>query len=177
MEVIIKQRKLTDSEITSLIHDGKFFPHVAYISRSRWQSFSRPYIVEVDGIFAGICAVYYFEKWIKLGPLEVLKLYHGKGIGKILLQKIVDDNKDLNIFIASSNPSVIHIIESFKFTSIPNIFSLPKEVKLFLLKKIFEHLSFNFFYEGFRKNFFLLRRDIRYYIKGPTNSKKMKLVV
>jgi len=172
MEVLITQRKLTDSEITTLIHDGKFFPHVAYVSRSRWQSLSQPYIVEVDGVFAGVCAAYHFDKWIKLGPLEVLKLYHGKGVGKILLQKIVNDNKDLNIFIASSNPSVKHIIESFKFTPISNILSLPKEVKLFLLEKIFEHLSFNFFYEGLRKNFFLLRRDVKYYIKGPTNSKK-----
>lgn len=172
MAVSITQRKLTESEISSLMQDGKLFPHVAYVNRSRWQSFSCPYIVEVDGIFAGICAIYYFDKWVKLGPLEVLKLYHGKGIGRVLLQKIVDNNKALNIFIASSNPSVKHIIESLDFQTIPNFLSLPKKIKIFLLKKIFEHLSFNFFYEGFRKNFFLLRRDIKYYIKSPKNSKK-----
>ncbi len=172
MAVSIKQRKLTESEIASLMLDGKLFPHVAYVSKSRWQSFSRPYIVEVDGIFAGICAVYYFDKWVKLGPLEVLRLYHGKGIGRVLLQKIIDDNKDLNIFIASSNPSVKHIIESFDFQTVPNFLSLPKEVKIFLLKKIFEHISFQFFYEGFRKNFFLLRKDIKYYVNYSINSKK-----
>lgn len=167
MDVTIIQRKLSESEITLLIQDGKQFPHVAYVGKARWQKFSKPYIVEVKRKFAGVCATYHFDNWIKLGPLEVLHKHHGRGFGKLLLKRIIEDNKYLHIFIASSNPSVKHIIESFKFQTVGNFLSLPKIVKLFLFRQIFEHLNFNFFYEGIRKKFFFYRKDLKYYIKNP----------
>jgi len=167
MAVLITQRALIESEISQLICDGRLFPHVAYVSRARWQQLSKPYVIESDKHFVGVCAVYYFGKWIKLGPLEILNKYHGMGFGKCLLKKIVEDNQHLHIFIGSSNPSVKHIIESLKFRALPGFLSLPKEVKLFLLRKMSNHLSASFFYEGIKKGFFLSRKDIKYYIKNP----------
>lgn len=165
MNIHIKRRSLTDLEITELIQDYRLFPHAPYVSRARWRRFSDPYIIEVESKFVGICVVYKFGQWIKLGPLGILNKYQGKGLGKYLLRKIINDHKNTSIFIASSNPSVKHIIESFGFEIKPNFLSLPKELKFFLFKQIFEHLNFSFFIEGIRKKFFLLRKDVKYYIK------------
>lgn len=166
MNISIKRRRLTESEITQLMQDNRLFSHVAYVSRARWRRFSDLYIIEVDQNFAGVCAVYTFGHWVKLGPVELLKRYHGKGLGKRLLKNIIDDNKHVSLFIASSNPTVQHIIETLGFQKIPNFISLPKKIKLFLLRQTIEHLNIPFFYEGIRKGFFLLRKDTKYYIKA-----------
>ncbi len=165
MKISIIRRKLTELEITQLMRDNQLFSHIAYVSKARWRRFTNPYIIEVDNKFAGVCAVYTFNNWVKLGPLELLKQYHGKKLGKQLLERIVDDNRQVSIFIASSNPAVQHIIETLEFQQIPNFISLPKKIQLFLLRQITEHLNISFFYEGIRKKFFLKRKDIKYYVK------------
>jgi len=39
-----------------------------------------------------------------LHPFVVLEKYHGKGIGSLLMQNIINDNTGKNIFIGSQNP-------------------------------------------------------------------------
>lgn len=165
MSTSISRRRLTEKEITLLINDARIFPDIAYVSRTRWSRFAQPYIIEDNNVFVGVCAVYYFDKWIKLGPLEILKKFHGKGMGKRLLHRVVNDHNNHSIVLASSNPVVQHIAETLSFKNIPQFLSLPKIVQLFLLRQLIEHLNMSFFYEGIRKKFFLNRKNIKYYIK------------
>lgn len=165
MNITIVRRSLKDQEIALLIRDARFFPDIAYVSKVRWKRFSNPYIIEINKSFAGICALYTFDMWVKIGPLELLKKYHRKGLGKYLLHRIIDDYKDRSIILASSNPATQHIAETLEFKTVPNFMSLPKTVRRFLLRQLIEHMNFLFFYEGIRKKFFLKRKNIRYYIK------------
>jgi GNAT superfamily N-acetyltransferase len=146
------------------VRDILLFPNLAYVSPSRWQHFKKPYCLLIGDQLAGVCQVYEFNNWIKLGPLVLLAKHHGKGLGKILLGKIIDDHTRTNIFIASSNPAVIHIVESLGFQRISHYFLLPQEVKLFLFKQLIEHVNITFVREGIRKKFFLHRNKIKLFI-------------
>ncbi len=165
MAISIVRRKLTESEIRGLINDIRLYPNLAYISPTRFHHLTRPYCVSVDGRFSGICGVYSFDTWIKLGPLVLLQRFHGKGIGRKLLDTIISDHKNMSIYIASSNSAVQHIITSHNFKQIPSYFQLPHEVKLFLLRQLIEHLNLNFLTEGLRKKCFQRRGEIKFYVK------------
>lgn len=161
----IVRRKLTNEEVDLLIHDTKSFPSLVYVSKERWLGFENPYIIGESDNFAGVCMVYELKDWIKIGPLVVLKKYQSKGFGKQLLYQIVKDYKDKNIFITSSNTNVKKILDKFNFTYINNYFSLPFEMKLFLIKQLYEHFNFNMLVEFIRKFFTLSRRKRYYYVK------------
>lgn len=147
------------------MEDTRLFPHVAYVSRARWRRFTNPYIIEVDSKFTGVCAVYTFDNWIKLGPLVLLQKYHGKGLGKKLLLNIINDYNKTSIFMASSNPAVQHIIKSYNFQLFSSFLSLPMEVQMFLFRQLVEHLNVSFVLEGIRKKFFLKRLEIKFYAR------------
>ncbi len=80
------------------------------------------------------------KDWVKLGPLVFLKKFHGKGYGKILLNKIVNDYSNKNIFITSSNIAVQKIIGRLGFDEINSYFKLPAPILLFLIKQLYEHI-------------------------------------
>lgn len=165
MIISIIRRNLTESEIKSLINDIRLYPNLAYVSPARFRHLSKPYCVSVDGCFAGICGIYSFDTWIKLGPLVLLHRFHGLGVGRKLLDKIITDHKKTSIYIASSNPAVQHIITSHAFKQIPSYFQLPNKVKLFLLSQLVEHFNLNFLKEGLRKKFFQRRGETKFYVR------------
>ncbi len=165
MVISIVRRKLTELEITELVENVRIFPNLAYVSPNRWRHFADPYCLLVDGHFAGVCAIYNFKNWVKLGPLVLLQKFHGKGLGKNLLHKIIQDNINTSIFIVSSNPAVQYIVTSCDFQHISSYFSLPLSVQLFLIQQLVEHLNFSFIREGIRKKFFLRRGEIKFYVK------------
>ncbi|MBI5619479.1 GNAT family N-acetyltransferase [Candidatus Gottesmanbacteria bacterium] len=165
MNVSIKRRSLTESEITRLMQDIRLFPDLAYVSPARWRRLIDPYVLEVDRVFAGACGVYRFDHWIKLGPLVLLKKYHGKGLGKRLLKTIIDDYPAVSVFITSSHPAAQHTVESFGFQQVSSFFSLPKEVKRFLIRQLTEHMNISFLYEAIRKGFSLRKGKRKFYVK------------
>ncbi len=165
MNQIIKRRKLTNTEVDLLIRDTKFFSSLIYVSKERWLGFENPYIIGEDDNFVGVCMIYELKDWIKIGPLVVLKKYQGKGFGKKLLYRIVEDYKNKNIFITSSNPNVKKILDKLNFTYINNYFSLPLKMKLFLIKQLYEHISFNMLMEFIRKKFTLNKERRSYFVK------------
>lgn len=165
MSISIKRRSLTGPEVTCLMQDVRLFPDIAYVSLVRWRRLSDPYVLEVDRMFSGVCGVYSFDRWIKLGPLVLLKKYHGYKLGKHLLKTIIDDHPNISIFITSSHPAVQHTIESFGFQQVSSFFSLPKEVKRFLIRQITEHMNISFLYEAIRKRFFLRKEKRKFYVR------------
>jgi len=159
----IVRRKLEDQEIKSLIADTKSFPDLTYVSKSRWQSFASPYVLEINNSFAGVCAIYRLTNWVKIGPLVILKKYQGKGYGKTLMKKVIDENNDKKLYIGSSCPIVGRIVTGFGFKKV-TLLSLPKEIKLFLIKQIFEYFSFNLITEAIRKRLILKREKYNFFV-------------
>ncbi len=169
MSISIRRRSLTESEITRLVQDVRLFPDLAYVSPVRWRRLIDPYVLEVDRVFAGVCGVYNFNQWIKLGPLVVLEKYHGNGLGKLLLKTIIDDHSAVSVFITSTHPAVQHVMESFGFQHVSSFFSLPKEVKRLLIRQITEHMNILFLYEALRKGFFLQKGIRKFYVRLANN--------
>ena len=79
------------------MQDVRLFPDLVFVSRARWRRLIDPYVLEVDRVFAGVCGVYSFDRWIKLGPLVLLKKYHGCKLGKRLLKTIIDDHSTVSV--------------------------------------------------------------------------------
>lgn len=164
-KINIVRRPLSDSEIELLIKDITYYPDLIYVKQSRLKTYKNAYVVEEDEQFVGICGIYEINDWIKLGPLVLLKKYHGKGYGKILLSRIVSDHSNKNIFITSSNIVVQKIISRLNFKEVSGYFKLPTKIQVFLIGNFYEHLHWKLITEFLRK-LFLMKRNVRkYYIK------------
>ena len=135
------------------------------MKESRFRKYNNAYIVEQNKDFVGLCGIYEMKDWVKLGPLVFLKIFHGKGYGKILLNKIVNDYYDKNIFITSSNIAVQKIIGRLGFNEINGYSKLPVPILLFLIKQLYEHIHWKMITEFFRKKFTMVRNTRKYYIK------------
>lgn len=165
----ILQRPLKDYEINLLIEDIKLYPSLIYVKKSRFEKYKNAYVIEENGQFVGICAIYEMKDWVKLGPLVFLKKFHGKGYGKILLNKIVSDYSNKNIFITSSNIAVQKTIDKLNFKEVDGYHKLPIPIILFLFKQLYEHVHWKMITEFFRKKFTMTRNDRKYYIKRASH--------
>ena len=164
--VTITKRPLNDVEIDLLMKDVRSYPDLVYVKRTRFQSFKNAYVIEEDGQFVGICGVYVVaDRWIKLGPFAFLRKHQGKGYGKLLMNQIVSDHADKNVFITSSNVAEQRIIEAHNFQEVSGYLCLPWEVQLFLIKRFHEHLHIKLATEYFRKLFSMKRHARKYYIR------------
>lgn len=161
----IVRRPLKEIEIKLLMKDIKLYPDLVFVKKSRFRKYNNAYIVEQDNEFVGLCGIYAMRDWVKLGPLVFLKKFHGKGFGKILLSKIVDDYSNKNIFITSSNIAVQKIISRLGFDEISGYFKLPIPILLFLIKQLYEHIHWKMITEFFRKKLTMTRNVRKYYIK------------
>ena len=165
LNIKITRRSLKENEIKLLMNDIKLYPDLVFIKESRFRKYNNAYIVEQDKEFVGLCGIYEMKDWVKLGPLVFLKKFHGKGYGKILLNKIVNDYSNKNIFITSSNIAVQKIISRLGFDEIKGYFKLPFTILLFLFKQLYEHIHWKMVTEFFRKKLTMTRNDRKYYVK------------
>ena len=165
INIKITRRPLKEDEINLLMEDIKLYPDLVYVKESRFRKYNDAYIVEQDKEFVGLCGIYEMKDWVKLGPLVFLKKFHGKGYGKILLNKIVTDYSNKNIFITSSNIAVQKIISGLKFKEVDGYHKLPGPIILFLFKQLYEHIHWKMITEFFRKKFTMTRNTRKYYVK------------
>lgn len=168
----IIKRPLNNQEIDSLISDIHYYPSLIYLKKSRLSKYAKPYVVEVGNEFVGMCAVYEFNNWVKLGPLVFLKKFHGKGYGKILLTKIVKDYLKKDLYITSSNIAVQKTVEKLEFKEIKSLLYIPLSVKLFLVKQIYEHFHWKLIAEFIRKKITMKNNARKYYIKHGFDTNK-----
>ena len=164
MTRVIK-RPLKDREITLLINDVRKFPDLVFVSSRLWRNFENSYVLEDKNLFIGVCIIYLFKDWVKIGPLVILRKLQGKGYGKQLFRKVVNENKNRNIFIASSNRAVERIVYKLGFTRVRKYFDLPIIIKFFLLKQLCEYLNPQLIIEAVRKRLFLKRGRFNFFIK------------
>jgi GNAT superfamily N-acetyltransferase len=163
----ITRRKLTKIEIAKLVNDIRFYPNLSYVSPKHFQLLTDPYCISLDGAFAGVCGIHTFDTWVKLGPFVVLHAFQGKGLGKMLFEKILSDTTSKSIYMVSSNPVVHRMLLAHAFRLVPNFFLLPTDVKAFLFHQLIDYLSVSFLKEGIRKKLFLHKGGLNYFVREP----------
>lgn len=151
MKIVIEKKTLNDSEVNLLNKEIKKFPNPVFLTKNHWKELSFAYISNVEGSLAGICSITKLDKWYKLGPFIVLEKHQRKGIGKMLFKKIVEDNKNNNLFIGSRNPAVWSIAKNLGFKEEVNFWNLSNDVKSYLIRNLFLSLDLDFMKELFRK--------------------------
>ncbi|MBP6994427.1 GNAT family N-acetyltransferase [Candidatus Woesebacteria bacterium] len=161
----IIKKPLTRGEAFLLIKDNQRYPDLIYVSEKRFRDLPCSYIAEIDGQFAGLCGVYEFASWIKIGPLVALQKYHGKGLGRTLIETVLKDFPVRNIHISSSNEKVQTVVVSLGFSERKSFFMLPGVVQRFLLGQLMAMLSLKLIAEGIRKSIKYKRRPLKWYVR------------
>lgn len=138
------QRKLTEYELDILIEEVKkfFSPIVGY--KDKWQQFDVVYIALNNNRLVGVCGGEKMNNWLMLHPFIVLEKYHSQGVGSLLIENIIKNNRGKNIFIGSQNAAVAKITSKYGFITIKNIFALPLIIKLYLIKFTLESINIHF---------------------------------
>lgn len=80
------------------------------------------WVVELDGKIIGFSATYKEQGKDIVGAVYVLPEYQGQGIGKILLQKILDflkNSKEIWLEVAIYNENAINFYQKFGFYLVP----------------------------------------------------------
>ena len=160
----IGKRKLREAETGWLVKEIRKYPDITYISPYQWRNFRVIYAAESGKKLAGVCALMFFSDWVKIGPIVVFEQFQGKGIGKKLINKAIEEYKNNNILIASSNKKVKKILGNYHFLK-TGILKLPWEIKIFGIKYLIENLNFIFLKEVFRKKFVFKRDKFICFIK------------
>lgn len=134
-----------------LMNELPHTPGLVYIDPSIWKSFQNPYVVLVEEQFAGVCQVYELGRWIKIGPIALLKKHQGHGIGKQLVARIIRDYPLKQIFLTTTNSALKKIAIMNKFRRVRSFFLLPIPIALFLIRQFFEYLRIQSISEYLRK--------------------------
>jgi len=151
METNFEKRKLRDEEIDVLVEEIKKFPN-PITGKKSWKTFEKVYIAKtLQNNLIGVCGTKKLNNWIKIGPFVVFEKYQGKGFGKKILDVLVGDYPQDDLFIGSRSPAVAKIATKLGFEEIVNILSVPNEIRWYLFTYIFENLSLEFFKECMRK--------------------------
>jgi hypothetical protein len=164
MSIKIVKRTLHQEEINILIEEIKKFPNPVFCTKKRWQNFKCVYIILNNNKLVGICEVIKINNWIKLGPFIVLQKYQGKGYGKMIFQKIIDDYPNNNLFVGSRNPAVHKIAVNLGFKEELSFWKLPNEIKSTLFDQILESFHFEYLKELIRKRS-IQQGPYRYFIR------------
>lgn len=167
MHSVVK-RQLVSSEASLLVKEMQEFPDIIYFSEEYLCRLPQTYVAGIDGQFAGVCGVFTIGSWIKIGPLVVLRQYQARGLGRALIDVIVQRHPDKNLLIMSSNAKVQKIVKSFHFTECESIFSLPSRVQLALARQLVHMLNFRLISEKIRKSMQYKRTPMRWYVRYNT---------
>ena len=154
-EIVIKDEKLTDKEIARLTKRIVVSEHIVYIKHNFFQNLKAKKAY-VNKQFAGVCCLAIINKKLnKIGPMIVLEDFEGMGIASRLLKETIDQHKDVDLFIHSSNPAMIKVINKYKFTKIDGFRNLPLAVVTYLLSgHILRNMDFKLVKYFFKKRLF-----------------------
>lgn len=172
MNISITKRGLTVKEIGILSKEIAHFPDLSLVDDKLWSRYET-YVLTIDNRLAGICAVKKLEKFVKIGPIAVLEKYQGKGYGKLLFKSVVNRYKKYNIYIGSSNSRVKMMVKKAGFKKLENFRSLPREIKIYLLKYLFDRMNIDFILDDLKKRLFY-RKDKYWYFLSFAQSVQNK---
>lgn len=154
MNLKITTRQLSDTELDMLIDEvRKFFsPIVGY--KDKWGKLAVVYIATSNKQLLGVCGAEKNRNWLMLHPFVVLEKYHGKGIGSLLMQHLVSESKDKNIFFGTQNVALAKIARRNGFKMITSQFSLPLIVNIYLIRFALESINIHFIKALYKKRTF-----------------------
>ena len=161
----IVRRNLSKIEASRLVQEMRDFPDIVYFSESHLCHLPHTFVAEFDGQFAGVCGVYEIGTWIKLGPLVVLQEYHGRGLGRALIDVILQHYPSHNYLIISSNKIVQRIALTSGFAECRSFFALPNIVKFALARQLVHMLNTRLILEKIRKSIHYKRGPMRWYVR------------
>ncbi len=167
-KTVIKKEPLSFQEVSLILDATKHFPHLVYVGPRTWSRFDNIYKIYDGGSFSGVCAVNTKGRYAKIGPFVLLPHMHGKGLGKALFQKIVNDFRSSHyLYVASSNHAVIHITERVGFIEYNNLLNIPFQIWIIYQKMSWKVLwagEFpSFIQELMRKTKMAKRERLRHY--------------
>lgn len=138
-DIQIGHEVLTIAEMAALADAIAQAEHIVYIRPDYWQKI-KTYVLREQGDFVGACAVVALpNNWVKIGPLVLVQKYHGQGYGKKLLSRVIQMHEGQHLFIHSSHPAVLSIIQPFAFVEVSSVYQLPQEVKVHAFKHIIDN--------------------------------------
>lgn len=168
MKTMIRKRPLTATETDTLTKELPLFPDIGLIDPNAWnKTFPVIYVATTDKTLIGICAAVPLKHWIKIGPLVVLKKYHGKGYGKRLFAHVVKQLPNQNLYIGSSNPIVWKMALAASFQKEKSFWKLSTEIKIYLIRYFCERLSLSFITDALNKR--MTKRTYYYFLKNTTD--------
>ncbi len=165
MSFTISRRLLRPSEIDILVHELHDYPDIGWISADGWKKFGKVFVATSEGRFVGVCVAISLPHWVKLGPFVIAGKFQERGYGRQLLRHIVNALSKYNLYIGSSNPAVGHLAMKCGFQRKNNFFSLPMEIKKYLIMYVFQRLNLTFVLDAVQKTFAEKRGKYFYYIK------------
>lgn len=137
---IVKQ-KLTHGQIGLLTTEIINSPNITYIRPDYWLKIPT-YLIFADNEFAGACGLVFLKNnWKKIGPIVVVGKFRNHSLGQKLLRQILLENKNTNLFIHTTNPAVVTILNKLNFSEIKKLYKLPKEVFPLILTHIIDNMS------------------------------------
>ncbi len=166
MKSAVVWRKLHRGEADILSEQTRSFPDLGFVNIKRGVSFDTLPILMVEGKLAGVLGLYHLSKWIKLGPFVILEKYQGKGYGKKLFKEVVSKFNDRNIYIGSSHPAVWKLARNSGFWETNDFFSLPWEIKKYLVLYFMKRLDLDYIVDGLKKLIHYRKRKYRYFLKS-----------
>lgn len=156
-EIVIKQRKLKEGEISLLMDEISRTPFMIGYTKRELQKFPNVFVAEYEGEFAGVCAnIGMGFNWVEVGPILVLEKFRGLKIGKQLFEIAFDAavSKQNNIYMVSLNPIVKKWMQEREMTLANHVFYLSfiiiwHDIKMFFsLYRILEYFRKSFLYRG-----------------------------
>ncbi|HNQ31015.1 MAG TPA: GNAT family N-acetyltransferase [Candidatus Woesebacteria bacterium] len=162
--ITITQRQLIASEALLVELEMPSYPDLTYVSAKRLLTLPHVYVVEVGGVFAGLCGVYKMKEWVKIGPLAVLTKFHRHGLGKALISQIVKDFSNEKILILSSNKIVQRIVLALGFKQLNNYHVIPWYFRTYLFKQFLRFINIKLIVEKVRKSIAFKPKSLHWYV-------------
>lgn len=148
-EIEIVKRQLTTKEARIIFNEIKNTPNIIGFTINELVSYKNVFVAMDDQKLAGVGIwIKVSEEWNELLVLFVLDGYRNQGIGSEILNNLIRDIGNSNIFIPTRNAVVIRMLHNNNF-KIVIFWELPVEIKIYYF-----HYSLNLYRikEFMRKN-------------------------
>lgn len=150
--LIIRPETLSPNDQRKIEIQTPSFPHLGLIEPKRWKTIRSIYTARSKkGELVGICGVTQLKRYLKIGPVVILVKYQDKGLGSLLLRRVVFEHSRQRLYIGSANPKVWTIAQKLNFQQAPSFWSLPQEIKYYLIMYFLRRLSWRFVTDALKK--------------------------
>ena len=103
-----------------------------------------PLVVKLDREVVGYACLWQIEDQLQIGNIAVVRKHKGKGIGKLLMKRIIDEGikrgcKSILLDVRESNQSAISLYEKFGFIPLSKrkgYYRFPKEDALVMFRAL-----------------------------------------